>query len=342
MVSQPLCPCCCYLSSIRRIMSLRTRKLLDMLQHHPASFLRNRQFPVPPYHTPDYWMRLHKEMTPEDVHEWGGFDLMGLLQLNYEMVLHYGGYNSVSKTLVEQHQRQDNGVNNMSFAECMDISQLSSTEEAINIYNELQNEIMKIDKPIHTNESVLLLGCGNSKMGEQLLINSFVGPVLQVDISSTMIQLMTQRYQKYLNEASVKRMEFIVDDARGLTALSSDSVGGGVLDKGLIDVLHCSIGKFSDDYNITIAEEETNPIRQIVDSVHRVLQPSRPFIFFSRSEPEYILRRTLGTQHVSSDSRIERHWKEIKVLKLVDLEILLYRFVKADSPGLRRKKDKKQ
>jgi len=136
-------------------------------------------------------------------------------------------------------------------------------------------------------------------------------------------------------------MEFIVDDARGLTALSSDSVGGGVLDKGLIDVLHCSIGKFSDDCNITTAEE-TNPIRQIVDSVHRVLQPSRPFIFFSRSEPEYILRRTLGTQHVSSDSRIERHWKEIKVLKLVDLEILLYRFVKADSPGLRRKKDKKQ
>ena len=170
-------------------MSLRTRKLVDMMQHHPASFLRNRQFPVPPYHTPDYWMRLHKEMTPEDVHEWGGFDLMGLLQLNYEMVLHYGGYNSVSKTLVEQHQRQDNGVNNMSFAECMDISQLSSTDEAINIYNELQKEIMKIDKPIHPNESVLLLGCGNSKMGEQLLINSFVGPVLQVDISSTMIQL---------------------------------------------------------------------------------------------------------------------------------------------------------
>lgn len=326
-------------------MSLRTRKLVDMLQHHPSSFLRNRQLPVPPYHTTDYWMRLHKEMSPDDVHEWGGFDLMGLLQLNYELVSHYGGYNSASKTLVEQHQQQkqqDDGVNMMSFAECMDISQLSSNEEAIHIYNGLQNEMMKIDKPIHNNESILLLGSGNSKIGEQLLINSFVGPVLHVDISSTMIQLMTQRYQKYLNETSVKRMEFIVDDARGLTALSSDSVGGGVLDKGLIDVLHCSIGKFSDvDHNNTITAD-TNPIRQIVDSVHRVLQPSRPFIFFSRSEPEYILRRTLGTQHVSSDSRIEQQWKEIQVLKLADLEILLYRFVKADSPGLRRKKEKKK
>ena len=323
-------------------MSLRTRKLVDMLQHHPASFLRNRQLPVPPYHTPDYWMRSHKELTPDDVHEWGGFDLMGLLQLNYETILHYGGYNSASKTLVEQHQHQqerDDGVKMMSFAECMNISQLSSNEDAINKYNELQYPIVKTDKHIHDNESILLLGCGNSKMGEQLLINSFVGPVLQVDISSTMIQLMTQRYQKYLNETSVKRMEFIVDDARGLTALSSDSIGGGVLDKGLIDVLHCSIGKFSNvDHNITTTDADKNPIRHIVDSVHRVLQPSRPFIFFSRSEPEYIFRRTLGTQHVTSDSRIEQQWKEIQVLKLVDLEILLYRFVKADSPGLRRKK----
>jgi hypothetical protein len=58
---------------------------------------------------------------------------------------------------------------------------------------------------------------------------------------------MTQRYQKYFREASVKQMELIVDDARGLTLLSSESVGGGVLDKGLVDVLHCSTGNGNND-----------------------------------------------------------------------------------------------
>ena len=146
------------------------------------------------------------------------------------------------------------------------------------------------------------------------ITNSFVGPVLQIDISSKIIQLMTQRYQKYFREASVKRMELIVDDARGLTSLSSESVGGGVLDKGLVDVLHCSTGNGDDDDAAEIL----------------VLQPSRPFVFFSCSEPEYILKRTLGTVNLNSDRRIRQRWKEVQVLKLVDLEILLYRFVKAD------------
>ena len=63
-----------------------------------------------------------------------------------------------------------------------------------------------------------------------------------MDVSSKMIQLMTKRYEKYLTEASIARMEFIVDDAKGLTSLSPNSVGGGVVDKGLIDVLHSSTG----------------------------------------------------------------------------------------------------
>jgi hypothetical protein len=61
-----------------------------------------------------------------------------------------------------------------------------------------------------------------------------------------------------------------------------------------------------------------------------VLQPSHPFVFLSRSEPEYILKWTLGTVNLNSDRRIRQRWKEVQVMKLVDLEILLYRFVKAD------------
>jgi spermidine synthase len=245
------------------------------------------------------------------------------LQFRYETLFHYRGDKSASKVLVEQHQRQGE-VHTTTFSECMGIGQFSTIEEAIGRYEDLQSQTTS-DKNNRDNESILLIGCGNSKIGEQILTSSFVGPVLQIDISSKIIQLMTQRYQKYFREASVKRMELIVDDARGLTSLSSESVGGGVLDKGLVDVLHCSTGNGDDD-----DAAEGNPIRNIVESVHRVLQPSRPFVFFSRSEPEYILKRTLGTVNLNSDRRIRQRWKEVQVLKLVDLEILLYRFVKAD------------
>ena len=156
-----------------------------------------------------------------------------------------------------------------------------------------------------------------------------------MDVSSKMIQLMTKRYEKYLTEASIARMQFIVDDAKGLTSLSPNSVGGGVLDKGLIDVLHSSTGMIDN-------EDVDNPIRQIVESVHKVLQPSRPFIFFSRSQPEYIFRRALGTLQLELDMEIQTNWNDIQVLKLVDLDVLLYRFVKAEPFMQKKKKNRKQ
>lgn len=234
-------------------------------------------------------------MTSDEVFEWGNFDLQdGLHEFRYEKLLLPG--DDANNQNEQQQQGDDDNVQTSTFAECMEISQLSTPDEASDKYEEQQAKK-------ENNESILLLGCGNSKFGEQLLMNSFVGPVLQIDICSKVMQLMTQRYQKYLTEAASKRMEFIVDDAQGLTALSPDSVGGGVLDKGLIDVLHCSAGMLSADnggYMGASHDDDKDPIRQIVDSVHRVLQPSRPFVFFSRSGPEYILRRTLGTVHLDS------------------------------------------
>ena len=275
------------------------------------------------YHDASYWDRLYKDMSSDDVHEWGGFDMQsGLMQLQYERMLHYT--NGINQIKEYENENESGSVHTASFAECMDVNQYNTPEQAIEQYQENQSN--------NINESIILLGCGNSKVGEQLMINSFVGPVLQLDISSKIIHLMTQRYEKYLTKTSVQRMEFIVDDAKDLTSLSPDSIGGGVLDKGLIDVLHCSSGMMHDN------EGDTNPIRQIMNSVHRVLQPSRPFIFFSRSEPEYIFKRTLGTVQIELDMEIERKWKDIQVLKLVDLDILLYRFVKAEQPLQKQKR----
>lgn len=244
--------------------------------------------------------------------------MAGLLQFRYQSVMHHGGSD-------EGGGRNDDDIHTMTFADCMDTSRLSTPEEAIERYRDNQRN--------DENESLLLLGSGTSKVGEQLLMHSFVGPVLQMDICPKVIQLMTERYARYLAEASVKRMEFIVDDARGLTALTPNSIGGGVLDKGLIDVLHCSTGKITTDDDRIGADSDagdTYQIQQIVDRVHGVLQPSRPFVFFSKSGPEYILRRALGT--IDVDKGMKNKWSDIRVLNLVDLDVLLYRFVKAEPP----------
>ncbi|KAL3810058.1 hypothetical protein ACHAXA_007808, partial [Cyclostephanos tholiformis] len=241
-------------------MSLRGRKFFDVLRHHPSSFLTSSRFrlPCPPYHDPDYWARQHRDMSPDDVHEWGGFDLNdGLLHFRYETLLHHRMH----------HRRVYAGRGEEVLAGWS--RRTGEGGDAVRRYEGMQCRTMAEDNEISRDddETILLIGCGNSKVGEQILTNSFVGPVIQIDISPRIIRLMTQRYEKYFREASVRRMELIVDDAGGLTSLGPESVGGGVLDKGLLDALHCSTGIDDDD-----AGKST--IRNIVDSVHRVLRPS--------------------------------------------------------------------
>jgi len=361
------------------LFGLRGRKFFDALQNHP-SFPTRFRLPCPPYENPAFWDRLYKDMTYDMVNEWGDVDLSSaLLQFNYQRVPilllpssssdnegHGGsGDDSRLKSYSSQQEIISATTNTTTFANWMDVTQLSSPEEAIERYKQHQltnnnqnnnNSSSSSSNTKSNNEAILILGCGNSKLGEQLLINSFIGPIYQLDISSKLIQLMTQRYQKYLSETSVKRMEFIVDDATtGLTSLEPECVGGGVVDKGLLDVLHCAEGRILDDDE----EEEKNEdddddddvVRKIMKSVHNVLQPSRPFIFFSRSEPQWMLRRALGKDEYTDlvddimNSRGSKHyqqqkqqhrrrrkrlWKDIEVVKLVDYDLLLYKVVKVE------------
>jgi hypothetical protein len=327
------------------LFGLRGRKFLDALQHHP-NFPNSRfRLPCPPYDNPAFWDQLYKDMTHDTVNEWGGVDLTssGLLQFKYQKM-----------PIALKNSDGDDGavdeqiISTTTFAKWMDITQLATPEEAIQAY-QLQRKSNN-----HKNEAILILGCGNSKIGEQLLIHSFIGPILQLDISSKVIQLMTQRYQNYLSSSSsvVKRMEFFVDDATtGLTCLEPESVGGVVIDKGLLDVLHCSLGPMvmnGDDTNgcDDCDGDDNNMIQRIMSSVHNVLQPSRPFVFFSRSEPQWMLRRVFGNdgyldlvnggssnRRSSSKKQQQRRpklWKDVEVIKLIDYDLMLYKVVKAD------------
>ena len=296
-------------------MSLVTRRFFDKIQNSTLTKLR---LPSPPYFDPSYWDRAYKDSSPEDCIEWGGFELNDIVNFKYE---HVSIDNDGSTDRIESEGSNSSGtsVKSTSLSQWLNIPQHSSPEEASMTYQ--QHKLST--GPTSQNDTILLLGCGNSKMGEQLLVNSFQGPFLHLDVSSKVIQCMTQRYERYLKEASVQRMEFIVDDATSLTSLQDCSVGGAVIDKGLFDSLHCSLPNihFNDDDN-------EDPIKSIVESVHRVLQPSRPFVFFSRSGPEFMLKRTFG-DGLEGDER-RRLWSDVSVVQLVGLDAMMYRFTKAN------------
>ena len=324
------------------LFGLRGRAFFDALQHHPLFPSHRFRLPCPPYNNPTFWDQLYKDMTYDMVNEWGAVDLSGgLLSFRCQCV---------PLTVKRGDDSDGDGggggedqVLTRTFANWMDVTQLDTPEEATQLYQQQQHEYST-----NNNEAILILGCGNSKLGEQLLTHSFIGPILQLDISTKVIQLMTQRYHNYLSSPDnevVKRMEFIVDDAStGLTSLEPQSVGGGVVDKGLLDVLHCSAGPMmirdDDDNDNTVgSEEEDDMIQRIMSSVHNVLQPSRPFVFFSRSEPQWMLRRVLGRDGYNNlmsggcsrqRRRSKNLWRDVEVVKLVDYDLMLYKLVKAD------------
>ena len=300
-------------------MSLYGRRFFDALNHR--SFLSTRfRLPCPPYSNPLYWDNLYRKMDPDDdVHEWGGFDLEGLLRFRHE---------DLSQSLGKEDGGGGSKVRESTFGELMmGISRHETPDDAVARYEETMADDDSGDS--RANESILVVGSGTSRLGEQILSNSFVGPVLQVDVSSLSIKLLRDRYKRYLEGSRVRRIELITDDCRQLSSLEPGSVGGGAIDKGLIDVLHLDGGRIEEGSSgQSSGGGKVDPIGEVVDSVHRVLRPGRPFVFFSRSGPEYILRRTLRLGD-GGLAAVAGKWSDVDVFKLVDLDMIIYRFVKA-------------
>ena len=88
-------------------------------------------------------------------------------------------------------------------------------------------------------QSILMLGCGNSKLGEEMVKEGgFKGPVVQVDVSNNVVENMRQRCSDLVSEGS---MNFVQDDATELSAFR-DGMVDACLDKGLLDAIFCAEG----------------------------------------------------------------------------------------------------
>lgn len=269
-------------------MSLRGRFAIDRIKRAVAGYLK---MPVPPYQDPNYWEGVYKSLGPTDVFEWGNITCQDLLQYSYRPVAYEHPVNLLPAPPPNPNLASDTRIE-------------TSLGETLGVHPNGTKD-----------EPILILGCGNSKLGEDLLANAWRGPVLQVDCSSRVVESLSVRCAAYLESGD---MLVLQDDATMLSAVE-DETFHSVFDKGLLDAIFCV-----DDYPHCF---------QIMKSVHRVLKPRSTFCGLSFSRPEFILPKLLLPPDAAANWKhaqmVLKLWKHVEIRQLD--YIYLYRFTKAEA-----------
>ena len=228
---------------------------------------------------PSYWEGVYRSLGPDDVFEWGGISCPDLLDYQYRLVSHSGV--TVAKEAGDENAGQAKQALTTTLGETLGAEPYMTEEQPI-----------------------MLLGCGNSKFGEDMADAGWKGPLLQVDISSRVVDSVRQRCS---NRYSKEQMTFVQDDATVLSAFQ-DATVQAVLDKGLVDALFCG--------------DAHDQCLEVMSAVHRVLLPEAYYCVLSFSRPEFILDKLL-----TNNKRRHSMWSDVQIRALDN--ILLYRFQKS-------------
>ena len=274
-------------------MSLRGRYLIDRVKQ---TISRHFKLPVPPYGDPGYWDAAYKSFGPQDSFEWGDVTLSDLMEYRCQSVEWTGE------------------------------SQLGSTKSTTRTTS--LGETLSTHPNAEQDEPLLMLGCGNSKMGEEMIHQGWRGPMIQVDVSSRVVESLSQRCGPLITDG---HMNFVQDDATELSAFSSGMVSA-CIDKGLMDAIYCA--------------DEYEQCGQVLSSVHRVLKPGGVFCVLSFSRPQFFLKNIWMPPNHNARNRGPARlpvWESVKIQELD--KIMLYRFEKsreeATSGPLRVRNSKK-
>ena len=249
---------------------------------------KNFRLPCPPYGSEMYWQGVYSQLGPEDSFEWGN--------LCYTQNLRKYSYQEYSYDSIRcsNPKSESSSMHETTLADTLGVSNKNS--------------------PHSEDEPILMLGCGNSKLGEELLQDQFRGPIIQVDFSQRIIESMALRYSAFQQKGD---MQFVTDDATTLSKITPGSVHAAI-DKGLLDALFCA-----DEYDDCLA---------VMRAVQRVLIPGGVFCTFSFSKPEYLLDR------LAPEIRRNRKttWEDVEVRQLPS--IFLYRFEKPKNSSVKLKR----
>lgn len=253
-------------------MSLSGRYIIDRIKQVIGT--KHFRLPVPPYGDAEYWNAAYQSLGPNDSLEWGDVSLNDVLEYEHKRLDHY------------YHGESGRAANTTTLT--------TTLAEAIGIQPNADRD-----------EPILMLGCGNSRLGEEMIDRGWRGPLIQVDVSNRVIDSMSQRCGAYIQQG---HMNFVHDDATELSAFRNGMMQA-CLDKGLVDALFCA--------------DEYEQCQKVLKSVHRVLKPGGSFVVWSFSRPEYLLPKCLDSTNVRQNRAL---WQEIQVHELS--KIMLYKFQK--------------
>jgi len=118
---------------------------------------------------------------------------------------------------------------------------------------------------VKTSDSILNLGCGNSKMNEDMHDEGF-WTITNIDNSQTLIRAMDEHYTE-------RGFKYLLMDALNLEF--EDGNFEAIIDKGTFDSILCG---------------DTSNSTQVLGEIHRVLSPTGVFICVSYASPEYRMK----------------------------------------------------
>mmetsp|Transcript_45412 Transcript_45412/g.50910 ORF Transcript_45412/g.50910 Transcript_45412/m.50910 type:complete len:290 (-) Transcript_45412:72-941(-) len=281
-------------------MSLTGRYVIDRIK---VVLLNRFKLPCPPYSEPQYWDAAYNSFGPNDFYEWGDVSLSDVKEYNY-------------------HQIEWDAQQSSSYPS--KISSQSTLATTLNVDHNDEDDDIRTQKNQKQLRPILMLGCGNSKLGEEMIEQGgFKGPIIQVDVSRSVVENMRQRCSDLVSNGS---MSFVQDDATELSAFRNNMIDA-CLDKGLMDAIFCA--------------EDYHQLYQIQHTIHRVLRPGGTFVFFSFSRPEFLIPK-LMMPSVSMNVQKRIPWTGIEVQQLS--KILLYKMRKTDDNVklIRSKTNRKQ
>ncbi|CAB9503402.1 Methyltransferase-like protein [Seminavis robusta] len=306
-------------------MSLRGRYVIDRIKRSVSSYLK---MPVPPYGEPMFWENVYHKMdlaTPispdtslpefDDTFEWGDIKLQDVLEYRYRPVTiqqttsatEYASSSTVGDTDATTTFGQTIGVEPNEFFSLMEDDTTTSTT------TDSQQEESSGGSSSSTKEPIIMLGCGNSRMGEDMVEQGWQGPIIQVDIAAKALEMIARR-----SPHNSDRLQYLQEDATNLTSSIRQDTVAATIDKGLLDALFCA--------------DEYDQMTDIVSSVRRVLQPGGVFCIFSFSRPEFLLPRILplhnNTQMPYGYGRQQQStWEHVEVRELD--RFMIYRLQKS-------------
>nr|XP_029116311.1 EEF1A lysine methyltransferase 4 [Elaeis guineensis] len=121
-----------------------------------------------------------------------------------------------------------------------------------------------VRKFVPTSSRVLMVGCGNAVMSEDMVKDGYVD-IMNIDISSVVIEMMRKKY------AHVPQLTYMQMDVRDMSFFQDESFDC-VIDKGTLDSLMCGT-------NAPLSAS------QMLEEVNRLLRPGGVYMLITYGDP---------------------------------------------------------